>query len=265
MNNHVLPALLMCALAGLSTGIGGLMGVTAKKTNTTFLTFALGLSAGVMVYISFAEMMPESLHLLSVSYGGKRAELVRLAFFFAGMALIAIIDKLIPEEENPHEAGNWQGAEDKKDKVLKRAGIMTALAVSVHNFPEGMASFVAALRGGGFAIPIVFAVALHNIPEGIAVSAPLYHATGKKGRALLMALLSGVAEPVGALIGYLLLMPFLTDGLYGMLYAAVSGIMVYISFDELLPSAERYGRHHVAVAGVTAGMAVMALSLVMFL
>lgn len=265
MDKQVLTALFMCALAGLSTGIGGLLGIFTKKTNITFLTFALGLSAGVMVYISFVEMLPQAGELLAASFGARAGEVYRLVFFLLGMALIAVIDKLIPEEENPHEAGNWQGENTDSEKVLKRAGILTALAISVHNFPEGMASFVSALRSAELALPIVFAIAVHNIPEGIAVAAPLYYATGKKGKAFVMSLLSGVAEPVGALIGYLVLMPFMSDAMYGVLYAAVSGIMVFISFDELLPSAEQYGRHHVAIAGVITGMLVMALSLVMFL
>lgn len=265
MDHKVVIALVLSAAAGLSTGIGGLLGIFTKKTNTAFLTFALGLSAGVMVYISFVEMLPQSVELLTASFGARRGELYRLLFFLLGMGLIALIDKMIPEEENPHEAANWEGAHENADKVLKRAGILTALAISIHNFPEGMATFVSALRGAEVALPIVFAIAIHNIPEGIAVAAPLYYATGKKGRAFMMSLLSGIAEPVGALLGYLVLMPFMSDAMYGFLYAAVSGIMVFISFDELLPSAEQYGKHHVAVAGVMTGMLIMALSLVMFL
>ena len=262
MNENVWIAFLLSAAAGLSTGIGGLLAVFTKKTNTRFLTFALGLSAGVMVYISLIEMMPQAGELLSSGLGARRGEFYRLLFFFLGMALIAVIDKLIPESENPHEAANWEGGSNQTN--LRRAGVLTALAVSIHNFPEGMASFVSTLRNVEMGLPIVLAIAVHNIPEGIAVAAPLYYSTGKKGKALLMSLLSGVAEPIGALLGYLVLMPYMSDTLYGILYAAVSGIMVFISFDELLPSAERYGEHHVAVAGVIIGMLIMAISLVMF-
>ena len=264
MEGNVVLALLMSAAAGLSTGIGGLFGVFAKKTNTTFLTFSLGLSAGVMVYISFVEMMPEAMELLSLAYGARQGELVRLLAFLGGMALIAIIDKLIPEEDNPHEADNWQVEEPPAHK-LKRAGVLTALAVGIHNFPEGIATFVSALRDPGMALPIVAAIAIHNIPEGIAVSAPIYYATGNRWKAFGMSFLSGLAEPLGALLGYLVLMPFMSDALYGILYAGVSGIMVFISFDELLPSAEKYGKHHVAIAGVLVGMAIMAVSLLMFM
>ncbi len=265
MDKNVWLALLMSAAAGLSTGIGGLLGVFAKKTNTTFLTFSLGLSAGVMVYISFIEMMPEAMELLSQAYGQHQGELVRLLAFFGGMALIAIIDKLVPEEENPHEAENWQLGGEASPERLKRAGILTALAVGIHNFPEGIATFVSGLRDPSLALPIVVAVAIHNIPEGIAVSAPIYYATGNRLKAFGMSFLSGLAEPLGALLGWLVLMPFMSDSLYGILYAGVSGIMVFISFDELLPSAQTYGKHHVAISGVIVGMAVMAVSMLMFM
>lgn len=265
MDKNVVYALLMSLMAGLSTGIGGLFGVFAKKTNTTFLTFSLGLSAGVMVYISFIEMMPEALELLSLAYGERMGGLWRLVSFLGGMALIAIIDKMIPEEDNPHEADNWHVDSKPSPDKLKRAGLLTALAVGIHNFPEGIATFVSALRDPAMALPIVVAVAIHNIPEGIAVSAPIYYATGNRWKAFATSFLSGLAEPLGALLGYLVLMPFMSDALYGILYAGVSGIMVFISFDELLPSAEKYGKHHVAIAGVLAGMAVMAVSLLLFM
>lgn len=262
---NVPRALLMALAAGLSTGIGGLIGIFAKKANTAFLTFSLGLSAGVMVYISFAEMMPEALRLLSSVYGDA-GESVRIAAFFGGMLLIALIDRFVPETENPHEAANWCPGNDKaRAGALHRAGLLTAIAVAVHNFPEGMATFVSALREPKVALPIVAAIAIHNIPEGIAVAAPIYFSTGKRMKAFLMSLFSGIAEPLGALLGFLVLMPYMSDALYGILYAAVSGIMVFISFDELLPSAEQHGKHHIAIFGVVLGMAVMAVSLVMFM
>lgn len=264
MQQHVGMAFLLTLLAGLSTGIGGLLAVFSKKTSTSFLTFALGLSAGVMVYISFAEMMPEAGHLLAGAYGERAAGLVRLLAFFGGMLLIALIDRFVPESDNPHEAKNWQ-PQTAQQKTLHRAGVLTAIAVAVHNFPEGMATFVSALREPQLAMPIVAAIAIHNIPEGIAVAAPIYYATGKKGKAFMMSLLSGVAEPLGAMLAFALLMPYLSDALYGILYAVVSGIMVFISFDELLPGAEQYRKHHVAIMGVMSGMAVMALSLVLLM
>ncbi len=266
MENNVLIAFLLSLAAGLSTGIGGAIGIFAKRSNTKFLTFALGLSAGVMVYISFIEMMPESLSMLETTYGLKGAKLVQLLSFFAGMLLIAIIDKAVPESNNPHEAKNWNPQDEGyKAHELEKTGILTGLAIAIHNFPEGMASFVAALRSPSLAIPIVFAIAIHNIPEGVAVSAPIYFATGNKRRAFMYPLISGLAEPIGALFAWLVLAPFMSDTLYGILYAMISGIMVFISFDELLPSAGKYGYHHVKIAGVMLGMAIMAVSLLLFI
>lgn len=143
-------------------------------------------------------------------------------------------------------------------------GMFSALAIGIHNFPEGLATFTSALQDPTLGISIAVAIAIHNIPEGIAVSVPLYYATGSKKKAFKWSFLSGLAEPVGATIGFLILMPFMSDVVFGVLFASVAGIMVFISLDELLPTAEKYGEHHLAIYGLIAGMAVMALSLLMF-
>lgn len=258
-NQDILYAFGLTLIAGLSTGIGSLIAFLAKKTNTRFLSAALGLSAGVMIYVSFMELMPESVMQLQGIYTGKEAETYMLLAFFAGIGLIAIIDKLVPEDENPHEIHTeTDGMQNRK---LKRTGMMMALAIGIHNFPEGLATFASALSDPEIAIPIVFAIAIHNIPEGIAVSVPIYHATGNRRKAFRLSFFSGMAEPVGALLGFLFLQPFWTPCVNALLLAFVSGIMVYISFDELLPGTEKYGHHHYGVAGVVAGMAVMAGSL----
>lgn len=257
--DSILTALGLTCIAGLSTGIGSLIALIAKKTNTKFLSAALGLSAGVMIYVSFMELMPESVHLLNGIYTDKTANIYMLLAFFAGIALIALIDHFVPEDENPHEMHNEP--ETATDVKLKRTGIMMALAIGIHNFPEGLATFASALSDIEIAIPIVFAVAIHNIPEGIAVSVPIYHSTGSRRKAFWYSFMSGLAEPIGALFGFLFLLPFWTPTINALLLAFVSGIMVYISFDELLPGMEKYGHHHIGIAGVIAGMAVMALSL----
>ena len=244
-------ALFLTTIAGLSTGIGGLIAFGAKSTDERFLSFSLGLSAGVMVYVSFMEMMPMSVELLSKSYASRMAELYMLLSFFAGIALIAIIDRLVPEDENPHE---MQGN--------SKSGKMP-LAIGIHNFPEGLATFASSMTQLDVAVPIVVAVAIHNIPEGIAVSVPIFHATGSKKKALKYSFLSGLAEPVGGLVGFMLLMTFWTPTVNALLLAFVSGIMIYISFDELLPGTERYGHHHCGIGGVICGMAVMAASLLL--
>lgn len=258
-NQDILCAFGLTLIAGLSTGIGSLIAFLTQKTNTRFLSAALGLSAGVMIYVSFMELMPESVMQLQGIYPGRAAEIHMLLAFFAGIGLIAVIDKLVPEDENPHEIhSETPGMQNRK---LKRTGMMMALAIGIHNFPEGLATFASALSDPEIAIPIVFAIAIHNIPEGIAVSVPIYHATGNRRKAFWLSFLSGMAEPVGALLGFLFLQPFWTPGVNALLLAFVSGIMVYISFDELLPGTEKYGHHHYGVAGVVAGMAVMAGSL----
>lgn len=262
----VLMALGLTLLAGMSTAVGSLIAFASKRTNTRFLSCSLGLSAGVMVYVSFMELLPEAMDKIESLYQGRIGELYVLAAFFGGIALIALIDYFIPEDENPHEmhTAAEMSAPLGSNHHLKRTGYMLALAIGIHNFPEGMATFVSALEGLDVAIPIVVAIAIHNIPEGIAVSVPIYYATGDRRKALRYSLISGVAEPLGALFGLAFLLPFWTPTLSSLVIAAVAGIMVYISFDELLPGSERYGHHHLAIIGVIFGMAVMAGSLMLF-
>ena len=265
--NTIAFAFGLTMFAGLSTGIGSAIAFFAKKTNTAFLSVALGFSAGVMIYVSFVEIFVKARSELSEVLGDGPGYWATVAAFFGGILFIAIIDKLIPSIENPHEMHKVEEMEDvqaMKDKKLMRMGMFTALAIAIHNFPEGLATFTAALTDPGLGIAIAVAIAIHNIPEGIAVSIPVYYATGSRKKAFWLSFLSGLAEPVGALVGYLILMPFLSPVVFGVLFAGVAGIMVFISLDELLPAAEEYGEHHLSIYGLIAGMAVMALSLLMF-
>ena len=265
--NTIAFAFGLTMFAGLSTGIGSAIAFFAKKTNTAFLSVALGFSAGVMIYVSFVEIFVKARIELSAVLGEGPGYWVTAAAFFGGILFIAIIDKLIPSIENPHEMHKVEEMEDiqaLKDKKLMRMGLFTALAIAIHNFPEGLATFTAALTDPGLGIAIAVAIAIHNIPEGIAVSIPVYYATGSRKKAFWLSFLSGLAEPVGALVGYLILMPFLSPVVFGVLFAGVAGIMVFISLDELLPAAEEYGEHHLSIYGLIAGMAVMALSLLLF-
>lgn len=268
--SEVLFALGLTLFAGLSTGIGSALAFYTKKTNEKFLSLALGFSAGVMIYVSMIEIFVKARASLEEYYGSEfKGYLITTIAFFSGIALIAIIDKLVPEAENPHEIRNTEEMtieerEADKNKALLRMGLFSALAIAIHNFPEGLATFMGALNDPQLGISIAVAIAIHNIPEGIAVSVPIFYATGSKRKAFKLSFLSGLSEPVGALLGYFLLRTFLSDQLFGLVFAGVAGIMVYISLDELLPTAEKYGKHHIAISGLIAGMAVMAISLVLF-
>lgn len=262
--SRILLAFGLTLFAGLSTGIGSALAFYTKKTNETFLSAALGFSAGVMIYVSMIEIFPKARISLENYYESPSiAYLVTTISFFAGIALIAAIDKFVPNEENPHEIHDVSemSDEDRKKKALLRMGMFSALAIAIHNFPEGLATFMSAIQDPTLGVSIAVAIAIHNIPEGISVSVPVYYATGDKKKAFFYSFLSGLAEPVGALIGFFLLSQFLNEALFGIVFASVAGIMVYISLDELLPTAEKYGKHHLAIGGLIAGMMVMAISL----
>ncbi|MCX7709048.1 MAG: zinc transporter ZupT [Clostridia bacterium] len=269
--NSILLAFGLTLFAGLSTGIGGLLAFLYRKTNTKILSIVLGFSAGVMIYISFVEIYFEAKKHLVHQLGEVRGSWATAAAFFGGILLIAVIDKLVPSYENPHESHKIEEMDScnipstQKSKRLLRTGLFTALAITIHNFPEGIASFTSAVTEPSLGIAVAIAIAIHNIPEGIAVSIPVYCATGSRRKALGLSLLSGLSEPVGALIGYLILMPFFNDAVFGVLFAGVAGIMVFISLDELLPTAREYGEHHLSIFGLIAGMAVMAASLILFM
>ena len=266
----------MTLIAGAATGIGGALVLFKKKLSSNVLAGALGLSAGVMIFISLAELFPEAQSEITALGSIRHGETFVLLAFFAGMGIITLIDFLIPEYENPHEASGLSldaktaavgvVAQTGNEKALHRLGLLSALAIAIHNFPEGIATFIGALNDPQMGAGITFAIAIHNIPEGIAVAIPIYYATKSKGKALLYATLSGFSEIIGALLCLGVTAVFgveLTGGgpVFPLILASVAGIMIYISLDELLPTAEKYGKHHIAIAGVIAGMAIMGVSL----
>ena len=239
--------------AGLATGIGSTIALFAHRTNKRLLSFSLGLSGGVMIYVSFVELFQQAREAIGAIYGPQTGMGITTLAFFGGVLLIGVIDRLVPSVENPHEAHMIEELEKKpKNAKLMRMGLMTALAIGIHNFPEGIATFATAV-----------AIAIHNIPEGIAVSIPVFYATGDRMKAFRYSLLSGLAEPVGALLAYFILMPFMSPVMMGCILAGVAGIMVFISIDELLPAAREYGEAHISIYGVMSGMAIMALSLIL--
>lgn len=243
-------ALLLSALAGLSTTIGSLLGIAVRKPGPKFMTLTLGFSAGVMIHVSFVELLQ----------GGVEAAGFMPAHvaFFLGMAVMFAIDALIPHDYLGQEEHSGTGM---RSSNLLKTGVFVALGLAIHNFPEGMAAFAGALEDPSLGIAIAVAVAIHNIPEGLAIAAPIYAATGSRKRAFLYSFLSGVAEPIGACLAALILLPFLTEAVLGYVLAGVGGIMVFISLDELIPVARSFGHEHLAIIGAMFGMIVMAVSL----
>lgn len=280
--------------AGLATGIGSLLAFTRQKPSDKFLAFMLGLSAGVMIYVSLVEIFQKAVKSLSEATGDAgEGYLWATVGFFAGFVVIALIDRLFGHfhdrddadtvvathshthgEENHHHDDahdvdvsgmmtELEVVEEKERKSFMRMGLFMALAIAIHNFPEGLATFIATLQEPALGLAFAFAIAIHNIPEGIAVSIPVYRATGSRLKAFWYSFASGLAEPVGALVGFFLLSQFINEYFFGVVFAGVAGVMVYVSLDELLPTAKRYD-HHLPIMGVFVGMAVMASSLVLF-
>ncbi len=269
MSENILLAFALTLMAGLATGIGRLIAFFTTTTNKKFLSISLGFSAGVMIYVSMIEIFTKAKDALIAAKGVTLGNWLTVIAFFGGMLVIALIDKFIPKQGNPHELKQVEDmnkpVSDIKEQELMKMGVFTALAIGIHNFPEGIATFTSALQDPGLGIAIAIAIAIHNIPEGIAVAVPIYYATGNRKKAFKLSLLSGLSEPVGALFAFLLLMPFLNDIMFGIIFAAVAGIMVFISLDELLPSAKKYDDNHYSIYGLVAGMMVMAFSLLLFI
>ncbi|ECO2658221.1 TPA: zinc transporter ZupT [Campylobacter jejuni] len=280
---QIFIAMLLTLFAGFSTAIGSIIAFFSRKDDLRVLSLGLGFSAGVMIYISFMEILPTALKDFKNYYNSHWAELLGMACFFGGILISLLVDKLIPEDVNPHEPKEdlselkicplpQKGQNPPKfhpgeklhqinTKALKRTGIFTALAIAIHNFPEGFATFISSLDNLTLGIAIAIAVAIHNIPEGLAVSLPIYHATGDKKKAFIYSALSGFAEPLGAFVGALILLPFIGDLTLAISFAVIAGIMVFISLDELLPAAKTYDKAHDSLYGLIAGMMIMALSL----
>lgn len=269
-DQHVVSALLLTLLAGLSTGIGSLLGLLNRSFRPRLLALSLSFSAGVMLFVSFVEIYPKAREAMTSSLGAAAGQAATLAAFFGGIALIALIDHSLPAHHLPWpRAGGLvigapepsPGSEDAR--ALIRTGLFTSVAVAIHNVPEGLATYMAAIANPRLGLSIALAIAIHNIPEGLAISAPVFHATGNRSQAFWLSFASGLAEPLGALVGVLLWRDSLNAVAFGVVFAAVAGIMIYICLDELLPTSRRHGAHGLMMAGVVAGMAVMALSLLL--
>ena len=265
----MLFAFLLTLIAGISTAFGAFLAFFKTKDETRILSFGLGFSGGVMVYLSFVEILPKSIDYF-LRIDSSNAESLGILCFFVGMILAFGIDILIPKDVNPHELKSQnevyceldsRESHISRNRAIKRTAIFTAIAITIHNFPEGFATFISALDSFAFGVSIAVAVAIHNIPEGLAVSLPIYYATGDKRQALKLTLLSGLSEPLGAVIGYFLLAPLLGEATLAISFGIIAGIMVFISIDSLLPNSKLSTKGHESVAGVFIGMGIMAISL----
>lgn len=255
----VITALLVCLAAAMATTLGALTVFTSRDSNPRVLAIGLAFAGGAMVYISLVEIFWKAYSSFSEIYPDKAAYSTATLAFFCGVILLVLIDRLIP---NPH---NELTSPDNKDKSkLGRLGFLAAFAITAHNFPEGMATFFATLEDPVVGTSLAVAIGVHNVPEGISIAIPVYYATNDKKITFIACLFSGLAEPVGALIGYLVLSQFLTPFVFGSVFGVIAGAMVFLAMDELLPTAKRYSSGHDTVYGMVIGMAVIALSLVLF-
>jgi ZIP family zinc transporter len=263
LDQGFLFAFLITLAAGLCTGVGSVIALFTQGFQPRLLSLALSFSAGVMLFVSFVEIYPKARLAMTAALGGRAGHGATLLAFFAGIAAIALLDRLLPQHPLPPVHDPAQRSDQHPSSALLRTGLFTALAIAIHNFPEGLATFVAAIANPRLGLGIAIAIAIHNIPEGLAIAVPIHQATGSRAKAFALSLASGLAEPLGALVGYGLLRQVFNDVVFGSVFASVAGIMVYLCFDELLPAARQHGAHGLMMAGVVAGMAVMGLSLVL--
>ncbi len=266
--SNVLLSFGLTLIVGLSMGAGSLLSFFVKETNKKFLALALSFSAGIMIYVSFMAILPEGMELMEESIG-EMGHYIALIGFFGGMFITALMEKLVHKyagDYHGHHSGHDHDEDhhDHEGEHLSNLGLMSAIAIAIHNLPEGLAIFTAGLKDITLALPIAAAVVIHNIPLSIAISVPIYYSTGSKKKAFTYSLLVGLCQPLGAIIGYLLFSKFFNDTVFGFLFSVVAGIMIFVSLDELLPASQKYEDHHLSVYGAIAGMIVMAISLGVF-
>ncbi|MFB2539550.1 MULTISPECIES: zinc transporter ZupT [unclassified Acinetobacter] len=258
---QVMIAFTVTILASLATVIGGAIVLFFKQPSPRLLSFGLAFAAGAMIYVSLTEILNKSIHSFSEAYGEQFGFAYATVALFLGIFAVILLDRFVP---NPHETISIDDVKNQPSQKLYRMGLLTLFAITAHNFPEGLATFFATLEGTSLGVPLAVAIAIHNIPEGIAIAIPIYMATQNKKLALGASFVSGLAEPVGALIGYSILAPFMSPTVYGTVFGMIGGVMVFLALDELLPAAKRYAQGHETVYGLVTGMGVLAFSVVLF-
>lgn len=262
IEQHHIIAFILTLIAGLATIVGGSMSFFVKRKNLRILAIGLGFSAGVMIYMALTEILKDSREYTQIYFGDKSA-LITFIGFFLGIGIAALIDYFLPAhfgddmiDKAPHDISE-------EDEKIKKAGLLTAIAISLHRLPEGLTMFLVASSDLKLGIPLVVAMAIHNLPEGIAIGLPMYHATGKRRYAMLFSAIAGISGPIGALIGFGLIKIFMPQMAIGILFAIVAGIMVYISLDTLMPTAREYGENHDVMAGIFGGMFFIGLGMLL--
>jgi len=255
---NVLVALAVCAAAAMSTVLGSLFVVFAKEPSPRLLAFGLAFAGGAMVYVSLVEIFWKADQAFAELHDARTAYTYATLAFFAGVLMLALIDRLIPNPHGVMTSANGDQAQ------IKRVGLLAAFAITAHNLPEGLATFLATLDNPAVGVSLAAAIAIHNIPEGVSIAIPVFYATGSRTKAVLATVLSALAEPAGALIGYALLAPFLSPTVFAVVFGMIAGAMVFLALDELLPTAKRYAVGHETVYGMVTGMAALAVSLILF-
>ena len=251
--NSLFP-LILSTLAGLSTVIGAILIFFTKTKNNKFLTFSLGFSAGVMISVSFTDLFPTAEDAISKYHGKTNGVLWSILFLLIGALIAFLIDHFIPDESEGHYGEIDQAT------GLFRVGLVSTIALMLHNFPEGIATFVSGYQNSALGLTVAFAIALHNIPEGIAIAMPIYNSTKSRYKAIKYSFLSGMAEPLGAFLSFLFLKPFINELILGIIFAIVAGIMLYISLAELFPSSRKYGQINLSILSIFLGFAIMPIS-----
>lgn len=258
--SKVAISFLITFLAGMTTVIGGLCSFFIKRDNSKILSLGLGFSAGALIYVSFMELLRDSERVLLENFTPHLGSVILITCFFVGMIVTALIDHFMPSYcgiESFEKMEKEKSVVSNPDKLYK-AGLFLLIAISVHKLPEGFAIFLGAQTHLETALALAFAVSIHNIPEGISIALPVYYATGSKLKAVGATFLSGLVEPLGALLGFLLLSQYFNDITYAIMFAFTAGIMIYVSFDSLLPMSREYGDGHLSILGVGVGMFLMA-------
>lgn len=259
LNHQASIALLVTVISSLATGLGGMLVLFFKQPSPRLLAFGLSFAGGAMVYVSLTEILNKSILSFSDVLGDKVGFAWGTLAFLVGIIIVLTLDRVVP---NPHSALEKIGGTTQSQE-LYRTSLLTLCAITAHNLPEGMATFFATYENPMLGLPLAIAIGIHNIPEGIAIALPIYAATGNKKLALLASFISGFAEPLGAVIGYGILAPYLSPVIYGWVFGIIGGIMVYLSLDELLPAAKQYAKGHETVYGLVTGMSILAVSLIL--